>query len=307
MRKPSFRRCTPLHKLASDINPDRKDSRMNLLHRRAFAISAITAAMLGIASPARADQLDDIRKKGELVVGVLGTDEPNSFIDPKSREIIGYEVDLARAVAAKLGVKLKLKQLAVAARIPELQQGHIDLLAASLTHNKEREAVIDFSLTTFVTGQKVLVKKDSGIRNVAELSGKKVVTVKGGTQEPNIRKAVGQVEVVSFETGPQAFQALQQGKGIAFVNDEVSLLDQHAKLGSAQAQYLILPQNISVEPLALGIRKGEGRFKTAVDEVLRELEKRGEAEKLFVKWYGPETRLKFPSRSFRIESDQVES
>lgn len=280
---------------------------MSLLRRRAFAITAVTAAMLGLAAQAQADQLDDIRKKGELVVGVLGTDEPNSFIDPKTREIIGYEVDLARAVATKLGVRLKLKQIAVAARIPELQQGHVDLLAASLTHNKEREAVIDFSLTTFVTGQKVLVKKDSGIRNVAELSGKKVVTIKGGTQEPNIRKAVGHVEVVTFETGPQAFQALQQGKGIAFVNDEVSLLDQHAKLGSAQAQYLILPQNISIEPLALGIRKGETKFKAVVDEALRELEKRGEAEKLFVKWYGPETRLKFPSRGFKIESDKVES
>ncbi|QPF72231.1 ABC transporter substrate-binding protein [Roseateles sp. DAIF2] len=275
--------------------------------RTVLAITSVTAALLGLAAPAHADQLDDIRKKGELVVGVLGTDEPNSFIDPKTREIIGYEVDLARAIAGKLGVKLKLKQLAVAARIPELQQGHVDLLAASLTHNKEREAVIDFSLTTFVTGQKVLVKKDSGIKSVAELSGKKVVTVKGGTQEPNIRKAVSPVEVVTFDTGPQAFQALQQGKGVAFVNDEVSLLDQHAKLGSAQAQYLILPQNISVEPLALGIKKGETRLKAAVDEALRGLEQRGEAEKLFVKWYGPETRLKFPSRNFKIDSDKVES
>lgn len=280
---------------------------MTNLQRRAIAITAVTATLLGLGQAARADQLDDIRKKGELVVGVLGTDEPNSFIDPRSREIIGYEVDLARAVANKLGVKLRLKQLAVAARIPELQQGHVDLLAASLTHNKEREAVIDFSLTTFVTGQKVLVKKDSGISALSQLVGKKVVTVKGGTQEPNIRKAVGQVEVVTFETGPQAFQALQQGKGIAFVNDEVSLLDQHAKLGSAQAQYLILPQNISIEPLALGIRKGETKLKAAVDEVLRELEQRGEAEKLFVKWYGPETRLKFPSRNFKIDSDKVES
>jgi polar amino acid transport system substrate-binding protein len=216
-------------------------------------------------------------------------------------------VDLARAIAQKLGVKLQIKQLAVAARVPELQQGHVDLLAASLTHNKEREAVIDFSLTTFVTGQKVLVKSNSGIKNVADLAGKKVVTIKGGTQEPNIRKAVPNVEVVTFETGPQAFQALQQGKGVAFVNDEVSLLDQHAKLGAAQAQFTILPQNLSVEPLALGIRKGEGKFKALVDGVLRELEKSGEANKLFVKWYGPETKLKFPSRSFKIDSDKVDA
>jgi len=276
-------------------------------NRRAFALSVVTTAMLVSGAAVHADQLDDIKKKGELVVGVLGTDEPNSFIDPKTREIIGYEVDLAQAVAKKLGVKLKLKQLAVAARIPELQQGHVDILAASLTHNKEREAVIDFSLTTFVTGQKVLVRADSGIKDLAQLRGKKVVTIKGGTQEPNIRKAVPNVDVVTFETGPQAFQALQQGKGVAFVNDEVSLLDQYGKLGAAQAQFAILPQNISVEPLALGIKKGEVKLKQLIDGVLREVEKTGEAEKLFVKWYGPATRLKFPSRNFKIDSDKVES
>jgi len=272
----------------------------------AQALIAVSATFFAVQA-AQADQLDDIKKKGELVVGVLGTDEPNSFIDAKTREIIGYEVDLARAIAARLGVKLQIKQLAVAARIPELQQGHVDLLAASLTHNKEREAVIDFSLTTFVTGQRVLVKADSGIQNLAALQGKKVVTIKGGTQEPNIRKAVPGVDVVTFDTGPQAFQALQQGKGVAFVNDEVSLLDQHAKLGAASAQYRLLDQNISVEPLAIGIRKGEKRLKEQVDGTLRELEKSGQADQLFVKWYGPDTRLKFPKRTFKIDSDKVES
>src|SRR5215218_9902801 len=127
--------------------------------RRLFA----AAAALALLAPAvHADQLDDIRKKGEIVFGVLGTDEPNSFVDPKSREIVGYEVDIAKAIARKIGVKPVFKQLAVAARIPELQQGRVDVLAASLTHNKEREAQIDFSLTTFVTGQKVLVKTSSG-------------------------------------------------------------------------------------------------------------------------------------------------
>lgn len=278
---------------------------MSLTRRSATALIALSATLFGLQS-AHADQLDDVKKKGELVVGVLGTDEPNSFIDAKTREFVGYEVDLAKALAAKLGVKLKLKQLAVAARIPELQQGHVDLLAASLTHTKEREAVIDFSLTTFVTGQKVMVKKASGITAVPQLAGKKVVTVKGGTQEPNIRKAVPNVDVVTFETGPQAFQALQQGKGLALVNDEVSLLDQFAKLGPLQAQYQILDQNLSIEPLAIGLKKGEAKLKAQVDGLLRELEKSGEAEKLFNKWYGPESKLKFPRRTFKIESDKVE-
>jgi polar amino acid transport system substrate-binding protein len=278
---------------------------MHSLRTRTFALLAATAASLVFTAAARADQLDDIKKKGEIVIGVLGTDEPNSFVDPKTREIVGYEVDIATAIAKKIGVKPVFKQLAVAARIPELQQGRVDILAASLTHNKEREALVDFSLTTFVTGQKVLVKTSSGITDVPQLAGKKVLTVKGGTQEPNIRKAVPNVEVVTFETTQQAFLALQQGKGVGYVNDEASLVNDHAKLGPAKKDYAILPTNISVEPLALGLKKGEKGLKTLVDGVLRDLESSGEAEKLFVKWYGPATKLQFDKRSFKIDNDKI--
>ena len=270
----------------------------------AFLLAATLSAAF-LPATVRADQLDDIKKKGEIVFGVLGTDEPNSFVDPKTREIVGYEVDIAQAIAKKIGVKPVFKQLAVAARIPELQQGRVDILAASLTHNKEREAQIDFSLTTFVTGQKVLVKTASGIKDVPDLAGKKVLTVKGGTQEPNIRKAVANVDVVTFETTQQAFLALQQGKGVGYVNDEASLVNDYAKLGAAKKDYAILPTSISVEPLALGLKKGEKGLKTVVDGVLRDLETSGEADKLFVKWYGPATKLQFDKRSFRIDSDAI--
>ncbi|CAN7596914.1 MULTISPECIES: ABC transporter substrate-binding protein [unclassified Variovorax] len=272
-----------------------------------IAASAFAAAALLLGTAVHADQLADIKKKGQLVVGVLGTDEPATFIDPKTREIIGYEVDLVNAIAKKIGVKPVLKQIAVAARIPELQQGHVDLVAAGLTHNKEREAQIDFSLTTFVTGQKAIVKKDSGITAVPQLSGKKVLTIRGGTQEPNIKKAVPGAEVVTFDTSQQAFQALQQGKGVGYVDDEAALLNSYAKLGPQKAQYVVLPQNLSTEALAIGIRKGETGLKAVVDETLRELEKSGEAEKIFFKWYGPKTKSGFDKRSFKIETDKIDS
>jgi polar amino acid transport system substrate-binding protein len=269
------------------------------------SLLATVLAATTLVSVAHADQLADIKKKGEIVVGVLGTDEPNSFVDPKTREIVGYEVDLAKAIAQKIGVKPVFKQIAVAARIPELQQGRVDLLAASLTHNKERESQIDFSLTTFVTGQKVMVKASSGIADVPQLAGKKVLTVKGGTQEENVRKAVPSVEVVTFETTQQAFQALQQGKGAGYVNDEATLVNDIAKLGPAKKDYRILPTNLSTEPLALGIRKNEPALKKLVDDTLAELEKSGEADKIFIKWYGPATKLQFDKRSFKIDSDKI--
>ncbi|MCL8395041.1 transporter substrate-binding domain-containing protein, partial [Pseudomonas aeruginosa] len=169
--------------------------------------AAVAAVFTLIGSAAHADDLADIRKKGEIVIGTLGTDEPNSFIDPKTRQIIGYEVDLGTEIAKAIGVKPVFKQISVAARIPELQQGHVDLLAASLTHNKEREALVDFSYSIIVTGQKALVKKNAGFASLHDLDGKKVLTVKGGTQEPNIRKALPNAQVVTFETSQQALLA----------------------------------------------------------------------------------------------------
>ncbi|MGO3741799.1 ABC transporter substrate-binding protein [Kerstersia sp.] len=273
--------------------------------RRLFSVLA--GSVLGLAAlSAQADQLDDIKQKGELVIGVLGTDEPATFIDPKTRQFIGYEVDLATEVAKAIGVKPVFKQVAVAARIPELQQGHVDLIAAGLTHNKEREELIDFSVTTFVTGQKALVRADSGITDLSGLENRKVVTIRGGTQEPNVRKAVPGVDVVTFDTSQQAFQALQQRKGVGYVDDEAALLRVYAKLGDAKRDYVVLKDNLSKESLAFGIRKNESSLKAVVDETLRGLENSGDAERIFFKWYGPDTKSQFESRDFKLDTDQID-
>ncbi len=270
-------------------------------------LSILSSFVFLFSFKASADQLDAIKKKGEIVVGILGTDEPNSFVDPKTREFVGYEVDLAQEIANAMGVKVKFKQLSVAARIPEIQQDRVDLLAATLTHTKEREAQIDFSITTFVTGQRIMVKASSGIKDIADLKGKKVLTAKGGTQEPNARKAIPNVQVVTFENAQQAFLALQQGKGVGYVNDETSLLSDLAKLGENRKNFILLPTSISIEPLALGIKKGEARLKAQVDQTLKSLEKNGKAEELFQKWFGPQSKVKIEKRTFKFDTDKIET
>lgn len=268
--------------------------------------TAVLALTLATSFSAAADQLSDIKAKGELVCGVLGTDEPFSYIkDPASREIVGYDVDMCNAIAANIGVKPVLKQLTVAARIPELQQGRVDLLAASLTHNKEREALINFSLSTFITGQKVMVKADSGVNQLDQLAGKKILTIKGSTMEQSIRAKIADAQIVSFDSNPQALLALQQGKGLGYANDETSLAGNFAKLGDAAKDFRILPTPLSAEHIALGLRKEEPAFQEQVNKTLRDLESSGKADKLFTKWFGPETNMKFASRSFKIDTDQI--
>ena len=277
----------------------------NMFTRRHILIGALALCANFAATAAHADQLADIKKKGEMVFGVLGTDEPNSFIDPKTRQLVGYEIDIATAVAKEIAVTPRFKQMSVSSRIPELQQGHVDVLAATLTHNKERESQVDFALTHFVTGSKVMVRAGSGVTALPQLAGKKVVTVRGGTQESNIRKAVPIAEVVTFENTQQAFQALRQGKGIAYVNDESSLLADYGKLGAAAKGFTILPTSIGTESIALGLRKGEKSLKAIVDATLRELETSGAANALFNKWYGPGTRPNMAKRNFTISTDKI--
>ena len=209
-------------------------------------LATLAAGLAVFGTAVHADQLADIKKKGELVVGVLGTDEPNSYIDAKTRELVGYEVDLGRAVAQKIGVKPVFKQITLAARIPELQQGHVDLLAASLTHNKEREAQIDFSVTTFVANQQVMVKANSPFKDVPDLAGKRVATAKGSSMEVNIKKAVPTVTVISYDTSPQALVAMLpalMGQLVVVIKDTalgygityMELLNQSKTLGSYYA------------------------------------------------------------------------
>src|SRR6266542_4826598 len=100
--------------------------------RKLSLISIGLAAALLSVHAARADQVADIKQKGTLVCGTLGNAEPFSYPNPQTRETQGYDVDFCAAIAKSLGVKLELKLIAVPARIPELMQGRVDVLAANL-------------------------------------------------------------------------------------------------------------------------------------------------------------------------------
>ena len=150
-----------------------------------------------------------------------------------------------------------------------------------------------------------MTKANSPIKDVPELAGKRVATAKGSSMEVNIKKAVPTANVISFDTSPQALVAMQQGKAVAFVNDEMSLVRAMVQLGDQRKDYKLLPTIISIEPLALGIKKGEAGFKKVVDDTLREMEASGKAEGLYEQWFGQKSSLKMDKRAFKFETDKV--
>jgi polar amino acid transport system substrate-binding protein len=236
-----------------------------------------------------------------LVVGVKDSTPGFGYVDEKTREIVGYDVDFVKAIAKKLGVKLELKPVTSASRMPQLIAGNIDIIAATMTKTPERAQQIDFSDTYFLTGQKFLVKKGT-VKTLADLEGKRIGTAKGSTSEQNAKKALPKATVLSFDDYPQAFLALQQGKVFAVTTDESILANMRGKAPDKE-NYEIPEIRISDEPYGLGMRKGDKALVEFVNKTLIEMEKTGEAKAIFERWFGPNSSTPL-TRNFKIQADK---
>jgi polar amino acid transport system substrate-binding protein len=249
--------------------------------------------VLSLAGTASADALANIKAKGVLVAGVKDAVVPFGYVDEQSKQIVGFDVDICREIANRMGVKLELKPVTSATRIPQISEGMVDIAACTMTRKLSREEVIDFSITYFMDGQKLLVKKGSGIKSYKDLAGKKVGTAKGSTSEINIKKAQPKCTVLSFEGYPEAFLALKQGKVAAVTTDSVILI---GLKGSDEnpAKWEIVGDFFSKEPYGIGMRKNESNLRFFVNKSLMQMWNDGTYKKIYEKWLGPKTKFYMP-------------
>ena len=267
---------------------------------RNFSITAtVLAAAAVFSGAAHADQLDDIKKRGTLVCGTLGIAEPFSFANTQTRETQGYDVDFCSAIAKSLGVKLELKLVAVPARIPELQQARVDVLAANLGWTAERAEQIAYSDSYYVSLTKAASKRADKFKGVSDLSGKRVAAAKGSTSEAAARKVIPNVEVITYQDPPSIFLALQQGKVDAAAVSELVLVKWKKDVESTAPMDILEPALLT-EAWGIGMRKGEAGLIKHVNTVLESMEKSGEAAKIFDKWLGAGTPYNL-KRGFKIE------
>ena len=262
-----------------------------------FGLVAILAG--AAANTANADELADIKARGKLVCGTLGTAEPFSFQHPQTREIVGYDVDICQKVADSLGVTLELKPIAVEARIPELIQGRVDILAANLGYTPERAQQIDYSYSYFVSQQKLMATKESGITTLEQVAGKKVTALKGSSSEQGVRRLIPTAETVTFQDTSSAYLALVQDKVDALCASELILVKLRQQ-SQAKTPMVVIEKSLFVEPWGLGLRKNETSFKGYVNDVLAKLGSSGEIDKIFSKWFGEGTAFNI-KRDFAIE------
>lgn len=268
------------------------------MKHRPFALSATLCALLWQA-PANADQLADIRTRGSLRCGVLDVFEPFGFTDPASRSVAGYDVDICHALARRLGVKAQIKPVSIEARIPALQQGHMDLLAAGLAYTPLRAQQVDFSLGYYVSENVLAVKSTRPYAATADLAGRRVSFVKGSISEDYLKAVLPTATPVGYEEVPIAFTALAQGKVEAVSTSEEVLRKLFHKLGTAGRQYKLLQPAIGREVWGLGLRKGEATLLQAVNDALKAMEETGEMQALFDRWLGPAT-LYGMQRPFKV-------
>lgn len=261
-------------------------------HAIALAIALSTAA-----TAAWADRLDDIKKAGVLRVAAFDSNPPFGFLDAKTRQISGLDVDVAQHIAKKLGVKLSLIPTNPANRVPLLVSGKADLVAANFTVTDERKKQVAFSLPYFASGQQFIARKGS-LQKPEQLAGLRVGVDKGTTQEVNLRDKYPKTTVVAYDDTPLAFTALRNGNVQAISQDGSKLA---ALLANApdKAKFELAPFTLTREYQAIGLPKGEARLLKAVNDSLLELEKSGQAAKIYNQWFGPATKAPLP-RDFKI-------
>ena len=178
----------------------------------------VTAGMAWLLTPAvslAAGKLDAIKARGKLLVGVTESSPPFSFRDD-GKGIVGYDVDLAGAVAKRLGVGTEKVTIINADRIPALQQDRVDLVAVGMTRSKKRAKDVDFSYAYLDSPHMILVRKDipvrkdGGVAHITDLAGRKLALVRSASVDAKLKAAVPSLQIVYFDTYDAAFAALAE-------------------------------------------------------------------------------------------------
>jgi ABC-type amino acid transport substrate-binding protein len=257
-----------------------------------FAV--LVAAAPAVASPP-ADTLAKVAETGQFVIGFREDAQPFSYRDGEGNPA-GYSVDLCRRIAAVVKEasgrdEIDIQYVAVVAgnRVAAVQSGEIDMMCGAVTDTLERRAQVDFTLHTFITGAEMLVKTDSGIEDISDLSGKKAGVLAGTTTETAIREALKtqmiDAEVATFEEHGAGLAAVEDGTVDAYFADRILLLGLGQQAKDAKTLQLS-GRFYSYEPYAVMLRRGDDGLRLAADTALANLYRTGQIWEIYRKHFG---------------------
>ena len=224
---------------------------------RFVQLGLIVLFSLVVTGTARADALDDIKKRGTLIVGVKADYKPYGFRDP-SGAIIGIEPDLAADVAKRLGVKLELVPVVSSNRMQFLEQGKIDLMIATMNDKPDRRKVVYIVEPSYYSsGVNILAPKSAKLKDWHDLKGKKVCMIQGAWYNKNVQQDYG-AETVAFKGTAEVYSALKGNNCVGFVYDDTLVM---ANLLEPEWKDYEMPfKTIADEPWGLAVKLGEESF-----------------------------------------------
>ncbi|MBC8006941.1 MAG: amino acid ABC transporter substrate-binding protein [Prolixibacteraceae bacterium] len=265
------------------------------------AMSKCVVALIGAGLFAAAVQaaeltgtLKKIKDSGTITLGVRDSSIPFSYLDDK-QSYQGYSIDLcmkaATAIQKQLGMSaLNVKMIPVtsATRIPLISNGTIDLSCDSATNNAERQKVVAFAPTMFITSNRLLAKKSANIKTLADMKGKTIVSTSGTANLKQITALNGErnlgMNILPAKDHAEGFLMVETGRAVAFAMDDILLFSLAAN-SKAPTDYAITTEALSVEPYGIIERRDDPEFKKAVDAALSNVYKSGEINKIYAKWF----------------------
>jgi glutamate/aspartate transport system substrate-binding protein len=264
-----------------------------------IALALALTLALALAVPALAQELQGtlakIKDSGTITIGYREQSIPFSFLDRDGKPA-GYSIELCTRIVGgiqqQLGLpKLDVKWVAVTpeTRIDAVVKGTIDLECGSTTNTLSRQEQVDFSNMTFVDGSTLLIKKDSGIRGLADLGGRKIGVIPGTTTEKVLRDGLAKsfliAQIVTVKEHRDGLSALESGAIEAYASDRVLLLGLAVTSQDPQ-QFVISEQPLSYEPYGLMVRRGDAPFRLAVNRVLAQIYRSGDIGQIYSRWFG---------------------
>ncbi len=251
-----------------------------MLHRLKRVAAA--AALLLAAGSAAAGRIEEIKARGYVRIGVSLGGEPVGFRNA-SNEPVGYDVDVATQLAAKLGVPARFSDVSGDARISMLMSRQLDLVVANVSITPQRARVVDFSIPYNVAGLRVIAQKSAHIKSLADLGGKRVVVGRGTTADAFLRQSAPQaVFVYTDNFAPDGVLLLQQKRADAGIEDS-SLLDY---LASRNDQLETLPALYGNTPIGIAMAKGDPALLKFVNGFVSDYIKSGAYAANYKKWWG---------------------
>jgi len=263
--------------------------------------AAVAALLLAAAAPVAAQgdpaaltgTLAKVRASGTITIGHRESSIPFSYLSARG-EPIGYSIDLCKLLVDAIGeevgrtIAIKWQPVTSESRIAAVTSGQVDLECGSTTSNLERQKLVSFSPTIFVSGTKLLVKKGSPIRSFRDLAGKKVAVTAGTTNEKTLRELAARFKVdmaLTVASDHAASFALLAGGAVdVFATDDVLLYGLLAQ-NKVQGEYLVVGDFLSYDPYGVMFRKGDAPLAALVKDTFRQLAEDHEIERRYTRWF----------------------